>query len=269
MTDLSYSKYLKIDELLSLQKPLSEPAHHDETLFIVIHQAYELWFKQLLHECRRARATLDDRELGRAAHYLRRCEAIFKLLLQQIHILETFEPIEFLEFRDRLNPASGFQSPQFRELEFLFGMKDPKFLKFFEGSSLKKLESALKEKDLATAFEELLLKEIPVSAPTPEDRVFQSLTKLYQNSDEHLGLYLIAESLITLDQCFTLWREHHVQVVERVIGNKPGTGGSTGVEYLKSTMTKRAFPKLWKVRTLLQRRDRMASSVATRDLRLT
>lgn len=265
-SDLTYNTYLKIPELLALQHPQSKPAHHDEMLFIIIHQAYELWFKLMLHEMETARDALDRDEPLVARHFLNRIVQIQKLLVSQIHILETMKPVDFLEFRDRLTPASGFQSSQFRELEFLAGLKDDRYLEYFknEPEMLNRLKRRTEEKDLKTAYYGLLRRagfNVPKDAESREvshyrelrDPVIQSLLPIYQWPDRHLPHYLLSESLVDFDQQLSLWRDHHVRVVERIIGFKPGTGGSSGVEYLKSTTVRRVFPLLWELRTELKK----------------
>lgn len=256
-SDLTYNDYLKVPELISLQKPLSQPEHHDEMLFIIIHQAYELWFKLCLHELERAMDHMEKQEPLKAQHFVKRTVEIFRVLLGQIHILETMRPIDFLGFRDHLMPASGFQSLQFRELEFVAGLKEPAYLKYFQNRPdyLERLNYRLSTRDLNTGYLQMLGKmgfAIP-SQDTPEthDAILEGLRPIYQEPESHLELYLLTESLLDLDQALAFWREHHVKVVERVIGFKRGTGGSSGVEYLRSQASKKAFPYLWEVRTLL------------------
>lgn len=257
-SDLTYNDYLKVGELIGLQKPLSEPAHHDEMLFIIIHQAYELWFKLILHEIEVAITHMQKREVLRAQHFIKRCVEIQKVLVQQIHILETMTPIEFLAFRENLMPASGFQSLQHREIEFMAGLKDERYLKFFENrpEMVARLKARLGQEDLSSAFLKLLKASghnVPVK-DTPENRaaILDGIREIYQEPEKDLPLYLLAESLVDFDMGMSLWREHHVRVVERVIGFKTGTGGSSGVEYLRSQTSKKAFPYLWEVRGLLQ-----------------
>lgn len=244
-TDLTYNTYLKVPELLALQQPQSDPAHHDEMLFIVIHQAYELWFKLIIHELGSTMTAMRAGDPLKAHHFVKRVVEIMRVLVQQIHILETMAPVDFLAFRDRLMPASGFQSLQFRELEFLCGLKDEHFYAFFKNrpEMLETLRRRYAEPDLRQAFEELVHQ---LGHKFPE-----GLREIYARPSEHLPLYLLCESLVDFDQYLSLWREHHVRVVERVIGFKPGTGGSSGVEYLRSTVGKKAFPVLWEVRTQL------------------
>jgi tryptophan 2,3-dioxygenase len=264
-SDLSYNDYLKIPELLSLQHPQSSPVHHDELLFIIIHQAYELWFKLALHEMTRVLEFLGQDKTLSARHHLVRIVEILRLGVAQIHILETMTPVDFLAFRDRLNPASGFQSLQFRELEFMTGLKDARYFSFFKNRPevLAALQSRFDGPDLRQAiFGHLGRKGFPVSenfyenenSESSDDRVdtVKLLLDIYQEPQKHFELYLLLESVVDLDQQLALWREHHVRVVERIIGNKRGTGGSSGVGYLQSTTTKRCFPSLWEVRTALK-----------------
>jgi tryptophan 2,3-dioxygenase len=257
-SDLTYNSYLKVPELLSLQVPKTDPAHHDEMLFIIIHQAYELWFKLILHELANAIRYMDEDRVLRARHFVHRVVEIFRLLIPQIHVLETMTPAEFQRFRHVLNPASGFQSIQFREVEFIAGLKQERYLKFFkndpEGHG--RLVRRLEEPSVRDAFYSLLgrlgadIPEGPWSAAA-EHQVIQALRPIYENPEDMLPRYLLCESLMDLDELLGLWREHHVMVVERIIGHKMGTGGSSGVGYLKSTTDKKCFPLLWRVRTEL------------------
>lgn len=264
-SDMTYDDYLKVPELLGMQHPLSTPPHHDELLFIVIHQAYELWFKLILHEMETAIACMQQKQVLRAHHFVSRIVRVMQLLVKQIHILETMTPVEFLEFRDSMKPASGFQSIQFREIEYLAGLKGPeaeKYLGFFRNRPdfLARLQRRLDQPDLKTTYYRLLIQlgyKIPDAAIALEITDFDKAMKqiipgvlpIYQKPSEHLELYLLSESLVEMDEYFILWREHHMHVVERVIGAKVGTGGSQGVEYLRSTTTKKFFPALWDVRT--------------------
>lgn len=270
-TGLTYGEYLKVPELLSLQQPQSEPIHHDEMLFIIIHQAYELWFKQILHEMECTRSSMKSGKILRAAHTMKRVHAIMELLVKQIHILETMTPAEFLQFRDKLNPASGFQSLQFRELEFLAGLKNERYLKSFANQPelVARLQRRLDEPSLRETYFEMLR---DLGYPLPETisskkreelkteqndeehaQVMASLIEIYQNPDSNLPLYLLSETFVEFDLQLDLWREHHVRVVERSIGFKRGTGGSSGVGYLQSTTGRRCFPYLWEVRTYLKK----------------
>ncbi len=263
-SDLTYNDYLKVPELLGLQQPQTDPPHHDEMLFIIIHQAYELWFKLILHELEHAARYMGEKKVLRAQHFVNRSVQIMKLLVQQIHLLETMTPVEFLSFRDRLNPASGFQSAQFREVEFFAGLKEERYLMFFKNRPdlIAILERRLKGDDLRAVYYKMLQGlgfPVPDGASELErkddqaakEKIIRAILPIYQNPSEHLELYLLSESMVEFDQYLALWREHHVRVVERVIGFKKGTGGSSGVEYLRSTTSKKAFPCLWDVRTYL------------------
>lgn len=263
-SDMTYNDYLKVPELLQLQELRSQPPHHDEMLFIVIHQAYELWFKLILHEIEKAVGLLRQRQMLAARHFLHRVVEIMRLLVQQIHILETMTPVDFLQFRDRLGPASGFQSVQFREVEYMMGLKDKRYLGMFHNRPDLRavLEQRLKEPDLRSVYYDLLRAEgfvLPDDVSVEhlnEDRLaaaqlLAALTLIYQNPTNYMPLYVLSETLVDLDECLNLWRYHHVRVVERIIGHKTGTGGSTGIGYLQKTTTKRCFPYLWQVRTEL------------------
>jgi len=264
--DLTYGSYLKVEELMALQMPQSNPAHHDELLFIVIHQAYELWFKLILHELDNAIRYMDEGRVLRAQHFMGRVTAIQKLLVQQIHILQTMIPSEFLHFRDLINPASGFQSLQFREIEFMAGLKDERYLTHFKNrpEMTAKLRERMAQPDLRDTFYKMLKKRgmaMPENASELERKgdeavkkqILACLKEVYQHPEKNLPLYLLCESLVDFDQELALWREHHVHVVERVIGFKRGTGGSAGVDYLKSTTNKKCFPLLLEVRTHLEK----------------
>jgi len=272
---LSYNRYLKVPELIRLQEPQSDPPHHDEILFIIIHQAYELWFKLILHELDTVAQLLDEaarvgpgvagrRCLRRAAFYLRRVTAVQRLLAEQIHILSTMSPRDFLGFRNHLNPASGFQSGQFREIEFLAGLRSAELLEHFtnEPEVRAALERRLAEPALGDRFYAVLrawgyhLPQPPAGADpqtvaAAEQQRLQELTQLFSDDEHHHELREVAEQLVEFDEYLALWRLNHVQVVERQIGFKRGTGGSSGVAYLVGTLGKRAFPDLWKMRTVL------------------
>lgn len=248
---LSYGSYLKIDELLALQQPLSRPAHHDEMLFIVIHQVYELWFKQLLHEIDAAITALDRDDLLRVGKHFRRIHTIQRLLEQQVDILETMTPQEFNQFRDNLNPASGFQSVQFRELEFVCGLRRTDILQWVEldQAHRARLERRLQEPSLYDRAKALLGRRD--FATGSSDELIESYRQIYSDESRYYDLYLLLEGLIEFDERFMLWRGRHVRMVERMIGNKRGTGGSSGAEYLSTTLAHRFFPELWAVRTQL------------------
>lgn len=248
---LSYGSYLRVDDLLSLQHPLSSPEHHDEMLFIIIHQVYELWFKQLLHETSAVFRALDRDELLPVAKHFRRIHTIQRLLEQQIDVLETMTPQEFNAFRDNLNPASGFQSIQFRELEFLCGVRRTETLKYIQTSEAQRerLERRLREPSLYDKVKALLRRR-GFAADTHE-QLLETYKTVYEDPQAHYDLYLLLEDLIEFDERFLLWRGRHVLMVERMIGGKKGTGGSLGAAYLAQTLEHRFFPELWEVRTLL------------------
>jgi tryptophan 2,3-dioxygenase len=261
---LSYGGYLRVPDLLTLQELRSSPAQHDELLFIVIHQVYELWFKQILHETGAVLRHLDRDEVLGADRLLRRCIEIQRVLIQQLTVLETMTPTDFLTFRDHLMPASGFQSAQFRELEYVSGMKDARHLRTFDPASPEHaaLSRRLAEPTLPGAFFALLRRkgfdapEAADEAPQAEREAAQSrrvdaLVRVYREAESNYALLRLSESLIEFDEMFTLWRFRHVQMVERVIGAKPGTGGSDGASYLRGTLERRAFPELWEARSRL------------------
>ncbi|MDQ2669929.1 MAG: tryptophan 2,3-dioxygenase family protein [Gemmatimonadota bacterium] len=245
---LTYGGYLRIRELLELQQRLSEPAQHDETLFIIIHQVYELWFKQLLHEVDAIIGFIKRDEVLVAHRLLRRCSEIQRVLVQQLSVLETMTPMDFLAFRDHLMPASGFQSAQFREMEIVSGLADPRALANYDAGTPERarLERRLGEPSLASELFALLERR-----GLGGDRV-DAVVAIYRDAGRHYDLFLLCESLIEYDELFQLWRMRHVQMVERVIGSgRPGTGGSSGAGYLRSTVDRRFFPELWEVRNRL------------------
>ncbi len=250
---LTYGGYLRIRELTALQELQSSPGQHDETLFIIIHQTYELWFKQVLHEVDAIIAHLDRDEVLGATRLLHRCLEIQRVLVSQITVLETMTPVDFLSFRDHLMPASGFQSAQFREIEFVSGLKDPKFLGNYEAGSVEHgtLTRRLEAGSLRDAFHALLRRRgfaLPESGGTEEAAV-EALITLYRDPSRQYDVFLLAEGLTEYDEMFSLWRMRHVQMVERVIGGRPGTGGSDGASYLRSTVSRRFFPELWEMRS--------------------
>lgn len=248
---LTYGSYLGLDGLLALQRPLSEPAHHDELLFIVIHQVYELWFKQLLHELEAVVAALDDDDLLRVAKLFRRIHTIQRLLEEQVDVLETMTPQEFNAFRDHLNPASGFQSVQFREIEFLCGLGNAQTLEHvvLDDAQRERLERRLDQPSLYDHVKALLARR--GFAVDSSEALVESYRTIYQDAENRYDLYLLLEDLIEFDERLLLWRGRHVRMVERMIGQKRGTGGSPGVAYLERTLQYRFFPELWEVRTYL------------------
>ena len=261
---LTYGTYLRIPQLLDLQKSLSSPAHHDEALFIIIHQVYELWFKLVLHEVDSAAEEIEQDHIYEGTRLLRRVVEIQRLLISQVRILETMRPQDFLGFRYHLNPASGFQSIQFREIEFRLGLKDPVVFHRLvcEPEETQRLNARLAAPSVSDVFDALLVRRGlgPAGAPTQavasgpareEDWRVDALVRIYDDPEAHADLLALCEVLIEVDECLSLWRAHHVQMVERMIGSLRGTGGSAGVGYLQSTLPKRAFPDLWRVRTRL------------------
>jgi tryptophan 2,3-dioxygenase len=236
---LSYGSYLHIPELLALQAGLTEA--HDELLFIVVHQVYELWFKVLIDELETIRSAIEAEDLHAARHFLARVKVIEALLVEQVAVLETMAPQDFLTFRSELAPASGFQSAQFREIEFLSGLKDAGYIKALDGDAeaRARLQRRMDEPSLLDVFTRLLA------------RRGVTIGDLYRHGDRHADLLELAEALLDHDEGFRLWRLRHVEMVERQIGDKPGTGGSTGVRYLQSTLNRRFFPELWEVRSQL------------------
>jgi tryptophan 2,3-dioxygenase len=228
------------------------PPAHDELLFITVHQVYELWFQQLLHELTAVRDHVAAGELWKARQLLGRAHVIERLLISQVDVLETMTPQDFLDFRAALAPASGFQSVQFRELEFLSGLKDPRFVSRFR--SLTEAERArlgrrLAEPSLWDAYLGLLAAR-GLAASTDEE-VLAALVQVARDRGRYDGEWQLAEGLLTHDELAGLWRARHVQMVERQIGTKSGTGGSTGAPYLQSRVPIRYYPLLWELRDVL------------------
>lgn len=261
MKSLTYSTYLKVDELLKLQQQQSEGPEHDELLFIIIHQVYELWFKQILHELDYVCRSLRTNNTARVLQTLKRILVIFKTLIAQMDVLETMTPVEFMSFRGRLAASSGFQSCQFRLIEFALGHKRSAPIENFpEGTPMRQsLEGRLLEPSLWASFLHFLARSgypVPASVlerdPSLPDQssleVQRYLLEIYRYD---LTLTQICERLVDLDESVQEWRYRHVKMVERTIGTKEGTGGSSGAEYLKSTLFKPLFPDLWAIRAQL------------------
>jgi tryptophan 2,3-dioxygenase len=257
----TYSEYLKIDELLTLQRPLSDGPEHDEMLFIVIHQVYELWFKQVIHELDHLEQLLGKNDGRHARHTLKRILTILKVMVGQLDILETMTPLEFLSFRDRLESGSGFQSYQFRELEFFLGVKSPKALDRYpaESDARKRLVKRLHAPTLWDAFlKHLVANGVAVPAADlardvtqrvqPSADLRPALVSVYRTKPDLADL---CERLVDLDEGMMEWRYRHVKMVQRTIGTKMGTGGSAGAEYLKTTLDQPLFPDLWTIRAEL------------------
>ena len=258
---VTYGSYLAVDELLALQRPRSEGPEHDEMLFIVIHQVYELWFKQVLHEVDRVIELLGQRDAYRAQHSLKRILTILKVLVAQLDILETMTPLEFQSFRARLEAASGFQSDQFRQLEFVLGNKSQSAIeRFGAGTRARRaLEQRFGSPTLWDAFLTYLSSEgyaVPPSALSrdvtlriePSEELQSTLIDLYRRDPKHAEM---CERLVDLDEGLQEWRYRHVKMVQRTIGAKIGTGGSSGAQYLATTLMTPIFPDLWEIRSRL------------------
>jgi tryptophan 2,3-dioxygenase len=255
---LSYTSYLALDEILGAQRPKS--GEHDEILFIVVHQVYELWFKQLIHELRYLQRMLEEGSDTRAFSTFKRLLTILKLVVQQLDVIETITPVQFLSFRERLESSSGFQSGQFRELEAILGRRDPGVLTAYHEASVdyEKVKAALERPSVYDSFLRYLSGkgyEVPaevlerdVTQPVQESEGVQAaLLRAYRDDREPAQ---VAERLVDFDEGFMEWRYHHVKMVERTIGTRVGTGGY-GAEYLRSTLHKPFFPDLWAVRSEL------------------
>ncbi|MFA7627128.1 MAG: tryptophan 2,3-dioxygenase family protein [Candidatus Kapaibacterium sp.] len=256
--ELTYSNYLKIDEIKQLQQLKSAPPEHDEMLFIIIHQVYELWFKQILHESDELCKRLSENRITAAQKTLKRINTILKVLVHQLDVLETMTPLEFLTFRNYLESASGFQSTQFREVEFLLGFKDSAAITRTNANPTEKanLEKRYESPSLWDVFLKYLKNnsyEVPDNLLNrdyrqryePNQEVRSILLDIYNNSPV---ISQFCELLLDLDEGLQEWRYRHVQMVQRTIGAKIGTGGSSGAEYLKSTLFRQAFPDLWIIR---------------------
>jgi tryptophan 2,3-dioxygenase len=258
MMSLTYASYLHLDELLSLQQPRSDPPEHDEMLFITAHQAYELWFKLQLHELEKIRADFQNTRLYGAIATFKRVRTIMKVMVEQIDILETLTPMSFRSFRDRLETASGFQSGQFREFEFLLGYKRADMLRFQEPGTLayERVERRLREPSVVDAFYDFLehqgvaipltlRQRDPILPNEPNEVVEEGILRLYKSKPD---LEILFELMTDFDEGFQEWRYRHIKLVERSIGSKKGTGGSLGVEFLKKSLFHPVFPDLWAIR---------------------
>ena len=252
---LTYTDYLRIDDLLNLQSTKS--SEHDETLFIIIHQVYELWFKQTLHEFDLLQSSFAREDTPVVLHTLKRVLSILKTMVVQVDVLETMTPLSFSSFRDRLESASGFQSAQFREFEFLLGKKDGSTMERFQSPARERLMRRYEQPTLLDSFllylekkgyaiPEVLLKRDVTAPHEPSVELQKVLIDVYERD---LITAQICERLVDLDEGIQEWRYRHVKMVERTIGNKMGTGGSSGVNYLRSTLFQPAFPDLWAIRS--------------------
>lgn len=262
LKELNYNSYLKVPELLDLQHLLSDPPHHDEMFFIIIHQAAELWFKLMRHE---TSALIEDLRSGSVSHALkklRRLVNVMDLMVKQINLLNTLTPVEFAGFRNHLRPASGFQSIQFRMIEFIYGIREPFFLSFFEKEPEKKaeLEEILKHPSVYDEFVRALAKAgfaVPekllkrdVSKPWEEStELIATLKGIYEKPDPNYHWVVLFETMLDFDEKFSTWRAVHMLMVARTIGMKTtGTGGSAGYKFLASRAEYKFFPELWSVR---------------------
>jgi tryptophan 2,3-dioxygenase len=256
--ELTYADYLHVDELLALQQPRSEPPEHDETLFIVVHQAYELWFKLLLHELAKIKDDFAANRLYPAISTFKRARTIMKVMVEQVDIVETLTPMSFASFRERLDKASGFQSSQFRELEFVLGYKRADMLKYqLAGTpTYERLVRRLNEPSVVDAFyaflkqqgiaiPEALTQRDPTLPTVPDETVEDGILRLYKSEP---NLEILFELMTDYDEGFQEWRYRHIKLVERTIGSKKGTGGSLGVEFLKKSLFHPVFPDLWAIR---------------------
>jgi tryptophan 2,3-dioxygenase len=254
---LTYSSYLKVDELLKLQQPLSEGPEHDELLFIVIHQTYELWFKEMIHEYKAAQKSLESGDTHYSLAILGRIRTIMKICVAQIDILETMTPLQFNSFRDRLGASSGFQSAQFREVEAILGRRDSRAASHLMPEDRTKVESLMKAPSLWDSTLKYVHSRgfsIPSSILNRDFSepyevnldVQNALLELHRKDPEAA---LVCERLVDIDEGLQEWRYRHVKMVERTIGHKAGTGGSSGAEYLASTLFKPVFPDLWEIRS--------------------
>ena len=246
---MTYADYLKLDQLLSAQQPLSDL--HDEMLFIVIHQTKELWMKELLHELRLAILLVEADRFAEAYKAMARISRIQAVMTLSWDVLSTLTPVDYLKFRDVLGTSSGFQSAQFREIEFRLGLKEPNFVNHYgEGSGERAaLETALKEPSLREAAHGALERAgFDLGDGSPE-AIAGAWLQVYRDAEKWFDLYELAEKLVDIDDALAAWRHKHVLTVERIIGNKQGTGGSAGAPYLRATLEKRVFPELWALRT--------------------
>jgi len=248
---ITYADYLKLDALLEAQQPLS--ALHDEMLFIVIHQTKELWLKQMLHELGLAIRLVGEDRFAEAYKALSRVSRIQSVMTVSWDVLATLTPVDYLAFRDVLGTSSGFQSAQFRELEYRLGLKDERYLKHYSADSddHARLRTALEEPSLREAAHSALDRSGFDLGDRSDEALARAWLEVYRASERWFDLYQLAEKLMDIDDALAGWRHKHVLTVERIIGNKPGTGGSAGAPYLRSTLDKRAFPELWALRTEL------------------
>jgi tryptophan 2,3-dioxygenase len=248
---MTYADYLKLNQLLSAQQPLSEL--HDEMLFIVIHQTKELWMKQLLHELRLAIDLVQGDRFAEGYKAMARISRIQAVMTLSWDVLSTLTPVDYLKFRNVLGTSSGFQSAQFREIEFRLGLKEPNFVNHYDEGSKERerLVQALTEPSLREASHAALERAGFDLGDRSVEAVSRAWLQVYRDAERWFDLYELAEKLVDIDDALAGWRHKHVLTVERIIGNKPGTGGSAGAPYLRATLEKRVFPELWSLRTEL------------------
>jgi tryptophan 2,3-dioxygenase len=261
---LTYSGYLCLDRVLNAQHPLSDPPHHDEMLFVIQHQTSELWMKLIIHELKEAIRCLKRDELEPCFKILARVKHVQAQLTNQWSVLATLTPSEYIQFRDVLGPASGFQSVQYRMIEFLLGNKDERMLKVqsHDSDAIRRLTAVL---DAPSLYDEFLAYLARKGMPVPDEVLTRDVSKphesdpgviavfkaIYESPKEHWDAYEMCEKLVDVDEQFSLWRFRHMKTVERIIGFKRGTGGSSGVPFLKHMIEHEFFPELWAVRTEL------------------
>ena len=248
---ITYADYLKLDQLLGAQAPLSEL--HDEMLFIVIHQTKELWMKEMLHELVLAISLIGEDRFAEAYKAMARISRIQAVMTMSWDVLSTLTPVDYSAFRHVLGTSSGFQSAQFRELEYKFGIKDPRFLEYHANvpEAHARLKAALEGRSLREASHAALERSGFDLGDGSEEAVSAAWLEVYRDADRWFELYELAEKLVDIDDALASWRHKHVLTVERIIGNRPGTGGSAGAPYLRATLEKRVFPELWALRTEL------------------
>lgn len=261
---LTYSGYLRLDKLLDAQQPLSNPPHHDEMLFIVQHQVSELWLKLLIHELRAATAHLQRSEVWQTQKVIARGKQILRQLTEQWSVLETLTPSEYMQFRDVLGPASGFQSLQYREVEFLLGNKNAQMLKVFahDAAGSAALDAALRAPSLYDEFLRYLARfghAIPdvhlqrdwAQPHVSDPALLPVFERIYEDNARYWREYALCEDFVDLETQFQLWRFRHMRTVQRIIGFKRGTGGSSGVGFLRQALELSFFPELFEVRTTI------------------
>jgi tryptophan 2,3-dioxygenase len=246
---MTYADYLKLDELLSAQRPLSHL--HDEMLFIIIHQTKELWMKEMLHELNLAILLVGEDRFAQAYKAMARISRIQAVMTLSWDVLSTLTPVDYLKFRSVLGTSSGFQSAQFREIEFRLGLKEPNFVNHYDEGSPERdrLELALTEPSLREASHDALTRAGFDLGDRSLSAIAGAWLQVYRDAERWFDLYELAEKLVDIDDALAGWRHKHVLTVERIIGNKQGTGGSAGAPYLRSTLEKRVFPELWSLRT--------------------